>query len=79
MKFNKYPGEALSYQVLEEWVQTGVGAAVLPKSKVSLKNRSVFFHSPRKSWAASRRRIGILLYICSPICRAKKIDSGRTE
>lgn len=40
LKINEYPGEALSYQVLEEWALMGVGAAILPKSKISLKNRS---------------------------------------
>jgi len=30
-----YRGEALSYQVLEEWASLGVGSAVLPRSKVS--------------------------------------------
>lgn len=42
LKLNEYPGEALSYQVLEEWALMGVGAAILPKSKISRKNRSAF-------------------------------------
>lgn len=33
-KLNEYPGEALSYQVLEEWAMLGLGAAILPKSKL---------------------------------------------
>lgn len=40
LKLNEYPGEALSYQVLEEWALLGVGAAILPKSKVSRNNKS---------------------------------------
>lgn len=30
-----YPGEAASYQVLEQWVGLGLGAAILPESKLS--------------------------------------------
>jgi len=31
----KYPGTAMRYQVLEQWSQLGVGAALLPLSKLS--------------------------------------------
>lgn len=31
---NEYAGVALSYQVLEEWAALGLGAAILPKSKL---------------------------------------------
>jgi LysR family transcriptional regulator, hydrogen peroxide-inducible genes activator len=31
----EYSGEAMSYQVLEQWAHLGVGAAVLPQSKLS--------------------------------------------
>ncbi|MDL2284608.1 LysR family transcriptional regulator [Oxalobacter sp. OttesenSCG-928-P03] len=34
-KLNEYSGEALSYQVLEEWASLGLGAAILPKSRLS--------------------------------------------
>lgn len=34
-KFNKYPGQAMSYKVLEEWANLGIGAGVLPRSKIS--------------------------------------------
>jgi DNA-binding transcriptional LysR family regulator len=34
-KLNEYPGEAMSYAVLQEWAQLGIGAAILPRSKVS--------------------------------------------
>ncbi len=32
---NEYSGEAMSYQVLEQWARLGIGAAILPKSKLS--------------------------------------------
>ena len=32
---HRYPGEAASYQALEEWTQLGLGAALLPVSKLS--------------------------------------------
>jgi len=32
---HRYPGEAASYQVLQEWTQLGLGAALLPVSKLS--------------------------------------------
>lgn len=35
--FREYSGQAMSYQVLEQWAGLGIGAAVLPKSKVSVK------------------------------------------
>jgi LysR family transcriptional regulator, hydrogen peroxide-inducible genes activator len=34
-KLHEYSGEAMSYQVLEEWAALGVGAAILPQSKLS--------------------------------------------
>ncbi|MEM5312576.1 LysR family transcriptional regulator [Paraburkholderia sp. JHI869] len=36
---NEYPGEAMSYQVLEQWSALGIGAAMLPLSKLSSKGR----------------------------------------
>ena len=35
-KLHEYSGEAMSYQVLEEWAALGIGSAILPKSKVSM-------------------------------------------
>lgn len=32
---NEYSGEAMSYQVLEQWAGLGIGAAILPQSKLS--------------------------------------------
>jgi len=34
-KLLEYSGEAMSYQVLEEWAALGVGAAILPLSKIA--------------------------------------------
>jgi len=34
-EFRQYPGQALSYSVLEDWASLGIGAAILPRSKVS--------------------------------------------
>lgn len=36
-KLNEYAGAAMSYQVLEEWAMLGIGAAILPRSRVSEK------------------------------------------
>jgi DNA-binding transcriptional LysR family regulator len=33
-----YPGQALSYQVLQDWAELGIGAAILPMSKISSEN-----------------------------------------
>jgi len=33
-----YPGYALSYHVIEEWTELGVGAAILPAAKLSASN-----------------------------------------
>lgn len=34
-KLHEYPGEAMSYQVLEQWAGLGIGAAIMPQSKLS--------------------------------------------
>jgi LysR family hydrogen peroxide-inducible transcriptional activator len=34
-KLTEYSGEAMSYQVLEEWAALGIGAAILPSSKIT--------------------------------------------
>ena len=33
-KLHEYSGEAMSYQVLQEWAALGIGAAILPQSKL---------------------------------------------
>lgn len=34
-KLHEYSGEAMSYQVLEQWATLGVGAAIIPQSKLA--------------------------------------------
>jgi DNA-binding transcriptional LysR family regulator len=39
--FNAYPGQALSYKVIEEWASLGIGAGILPRAKLSENNKSL--------------------------------------
>ncbi|MES2295554.1 MAG: LysR family transcriptional regulator [Pseudomonadota bacterium] len=39
LKLSEYPGQALSYKVLEEWALLGIGSAILPRSKLSPASR----------------------------------------
>lgn len=41
-KLAEYSGEAMSYQVLEQWASLGLGAAILPKSKLLVSQRKVY-------------------------------------
>lgn len=41
-KLHEYSGEAMSYQVLEEWASLGIGSAILPKSKITSSKNSTF-------------------------------------
>ncbi|MFZ6745545.1 LysR substrate-binding domain-containing protein [Undibacterium sp. JH2W] len=41
-KLVEYSGEAMSYQVLEQWAKLGIGSAILPKSKVIASEDSTF-------------------------------------
>lgn len=41
-KLHEYSGEAMSYQVLEEWAVLGIGAAILPRSKVAASGHASF-------------------------------------
>lgn len=47
-RLNEYPGEALSYQVLEEWAALGLGAAIVPKSKLQSKQGKSYLLSNKK-------------------------------
>lgn len=38
LKLKEYAGEAMSYSVLQNWAQLGIGTAILPASKVSGEN-----------------------------------------
>ena len=35
LKLLEYPGEAMSYRVLQDWAEIGIGSAILPLSKVT--------------------------------------------
>lgn len=39
---HEYSGEAMSYQILEEWASLGIGAAILPKSKITSSKNATF-------------------------------------
>lgn len=41
-KLNEYSGEAFSYQVLEQWAALGLGAAILPRSKLASSERKAY-------------------------------------
>lgn len=41
-KLSEYSGEAMSYQVLEQWASLGLGAAILPKSKLVTSQRKAY-------------------------------------
>jgi DNA-binding transcriptional LysR family regulator len=40
-KLNEYSGQAMSYQVLEQWAALGIGAAILPRSRITAANQTV--------------------------------------
>jgi LysR family transcriptional regulator, hydrogen peroxide-inducible genes activator len=40
-KLHEYSGEAMSYQVLQDWAALGIGAAILPQSKVNEHEHAV--------------------------------------
>ena len=42
LKLVVYSGAAMSYQVLEEWAALGVGAAILPLSKIAATRHESF-------------------------------------
>lgn len=45
----EYPGQALSYRVLEEWADLGLGSTILPHSKVSRGTPSIpLLHARRR-------------------------------
>ncbi len=41
-KLKQYKGEALSYQVLTQWAELGIGSAILPKSKIPADKTRIF-------------------------------------
>lgn len=38
LKLNEYSGQAMSYGVLQEWAELGIGSAILPRSKLAPRN-----------------------------------------
>lgn len=52
-KLKEYTGEALSYQVLQDWAVLGIGAAILPESKV-VRGRNVAYAIEDKAGKAVR-------------------------
>ncbi len=38
LNINRYPGQALSYSVVEEWAGLGLGVGILPRAKLSAAN-----------------------------------------
>jgi len=41
-KLHEYSGEAMSYQVFQDWSALNIGSAILPKSKVTDNERAAF-------------------------------------
>ncbi|MCG8426255.1 MAG: LysR family transcriptional regulator [Chromatiales bacterium] len=37
-----YPGQAMTYKVIEDWASLGIGAGILPKAKISPDNKAVY-------------------------------------
>ena len=69
-RLNEYGGEALSYQVLEEWAGLGLGAAILPQSKLHPSARKAYGLTDKKGnalgldfeavWVANPQQAGHL-------------------
>lgn len=39
LHLNEYPGQALSYQVMQDWADLGIGSTILPASKIAVEFR----------------------------------------
>jgi len=85
LPLNPYRGEAVSYQVLEEWAGLGVGSAILPRSKVSspdvgqpivLGNGQRATIRFEASWLPSRTGAAHLQALANHIRRAGPIPSA---
>jgi len=48
-----YPGQAMSYKVIEDWASLGIGAGILPKAKISSDNKAIYPLFIRKDEPAS--------------------------
>lgn len=84
---HRYPGEANSYQVLEEWSQLGLGAALLPVSKLSDPSRTArqlqhndqpVLISYEAAWRAGSRTHDELAAFVNAIAATCAIDAGRS-
>ncbi|PVV19887.1 MAG: hypothetical protein B6D78_12010 [gamma proteobacterium symbiont of Ctena orbiculata] len=42
VELHAYAGQALTYQVIEDWVSLGIGAGILPKAKISAENKASY-------------------------------------
>ncbi|MES9971432.1 MAG: LysR family transcriptional regulator [Candidatus Thiodiazotropha sp.] len=42
VELHAYAGQALTYQVIEDWVSLGIGAGILPKAKISAENKACY-------------------------------------
>ncbi len=42
LKLHEYQGQALSYKIAEEWTTLGIGATILPKSKISQRAQHAY-------------------------------------
>lgn len=41
VELHAYTGQALTYQVIEDWASLGIGAGILPKAKISSENQNI--------------------------------------
>jgi LysR family transcriptional regulator, hydrogen peroxide-inducible genes activator len=69
-KLKEYTGEALSYQVLQDWAVLGIGAAILPKSKIIHGRNAVY---PIEDKAGRAVRIGFEAVWCRQETRSSHL------
>lgn len=55
LRLREYPGQALSYQVMQDWADMGIGSTILPASKIAPQFRS----RARRIVSRSRRPVRI--------------------
>jgi DNA-binding transcriptional LysR family regulator len=78
LPMRRYPGEAASYQVLEEWAPLGRGSALLPVSKLTNRDDARELHHARRPvaigyqavWRANSRDAGHVATLVDAIVRA---------
>ncbi len=52
LEMKVYPGHALSYQILQEWANLGIGMAILPVSKFTVKAVQPLIHEDKPAQAS---------------------------